>query len=191
MMSVSSSTSPLIADLSEFLVGSWSRTLHHQGFGENFPSIRSSHTVIKIENYSSAHPEPRTKFLKWSFGKSQAEEEMKFGFVMKLISGEKASEADETRIEWQFNGAPCSGVYQPVTAALILNFHLGSLTAVNSFRILNENSIAVAIVEIPETSDRERQPTVQLGNMKRIEKNNSTNENSKENLRTENSSMKL
>jgi hypothetical protein len=64
----------------------------------------------------------------------------------------------ETAIEWQYNGERCSttaywlltpvllaghactGVYQPVTAATVLNFHLKSSTVVITYRVQDQNS---------------------------------------------------
>lgn len=46
----------------------------------------------------------------------------------------------ETHVEWQYNGHPCTGVYQPTTNAMVFNFHLKASTVVITYRVLDQNS---------------------------------------------------
>jgi len=128
--------------------------------------MRTSNNIVKIEEYfSSIKPEPNTRFLKWSFGKSMSKSDLRFGYVMKLVEyAGDSSHGEETHIEWQYNGQPCTGVYQPVTGVLVLSFHLKDATTVMTYKINDRNSLAVCVCEVGQET-----PSVQLGNMLRVD----------------------
>jgi len=158
------SLSPLVSDIASYLVGTWTRTLKHQIFGFDYVTLKTSTSVIQIEEYISRDPEPNTRYLKWSFGKQLNGQDLKFGYVMKFIRSEQPELGQETTIEYQYSGLPCTGIYNPVTATIVLNFNLKVQTQIITYRIQNESSLAVCIVETDEAA----QPTVQLGNMNRV-----------------------
>jgi len=80
---------------------------------------------------------------------------------------QKKESSNEITIQWQYNGQSCSGVYQSQTGTAVFNFHLKSSTVVITYRILDQDTMAVCIVEV----DEQHTPTVQLGNMCRIKAN--------------------
>jgi hypothetical protein len=205
--------SPLSASIAsdpcDFLLGAWKRNLEWRSFSGAFPVVRTTNTVVVVDEYHSSVAEPGVRYLKWCFGKTLDKHELRFGYVMKvrrshyqhyqhripqhcteqhstaslrLCSSLTASDslclclqfrrdpksvdpADETVVEWQYNGHACSGVYQPATAAAVFNFHLKSSTVVITYRLLSAHTMAVCIVEL----DEQHTPTVQLGNMLRID----------------------
>lgn len=72
-----------------------------------------------------------------------------------------SSHGDETHIEWQYNGQPCKGIYQPATGVLVLSFHLKDETNIITYRISDKNSVAVCVCEV----GADETPSVQLGNL--------------------------
>jgi hypothetical protein len=127
-------------------------------FGSNFPHLRTSNTVVKVEAYSSAAQEPNVRLLKWSFGKSLDADELRFGYVIRFAH-EPTSE--QTRLDWQYGGESCQGVYNSVTRTAVLNFFLRTSTVTITYRVLDADSMACTIVEVDESSA----PTIQYGHM--------------------------
>lgn len=70
-----------------------------------------------------------------------------------------------TLMEWSFEGVTCHGIYQPQTKVAIFNFCLQESIVTITYRILDENTMAVCIVDV----DSEHTPTIQYGNMCRID----------------------
>jgi len=154
-----------VRDICDFFIGTWKRNLKWQHFGGSYSSLRTTNTVVAIEEYFSFVKEPGVRYLKWSFGRNLEKKELRFGYVMKFF--QKKESSSEVIIQWQYNGQACSGVYQSQTGTAVFNFHLKSSTVVITYRILDQDTMAVCIVEV----DEQHTPTVQLGNMCRIKAN--------------------
>jgi hypothetical protein len=153
-------------DICDFLIGTWKRNLRWKHFGGMYQNLRTTNMVAVVEEFTSTVKEPGVRYLKWSFGKNLSKSELRFGYVMKLRTDPNAPRGSnvQTSFEWQYNGHPCVGTYQPITSATVLNFHLKSSTVVITYRILDQHTMAVCIVEITE----QHVPTIQIGNMCRI-----------------------
>ena len=93
-----------------------------------------------MEEFTSTVVEPGVRYLKWSFGKNLSQNELRFGYVMKLTRDPDGPRSASTTVEWQYNGHPCNGTYQPITSATVFNFHLKSSTVVITYRILDQQS---------------------------------------------------
>eukprot|EP00466_Bigelowiella_natans_P017963 jgi/Bigna1/88324/estExt_fgenesh1_pg.C_300156 len=159
-------------DPCDYLTGCWKRNLEWRQFGGNFKRLRGTNAIVVIEEYISSVKEDGTRYLKWSFGRGLKPVDLRFGYVMKFNAGLENSDdenkkADSTAIEWQYCGHLCSGVFQQNTKVYVLNFHLKTSTVVITYRILDKNKMAVCIVEV----DGRHTPTVQMGNMYRLDPN--------------------
>ncbi|KAL6055471.1 SKICH domain-containing protein [Balamuthia mandrillaris] len=73
-------------DFYHFLLGAWKRNLEWREFGGTFPHVRTSNTVVLIEEFHRLDSEPSTRYLKWSFGKSLHKNDLRFGYIMKVCS---------------------------------------------------------------------------------------------------------
>jgi hypothetical protein len=93
--------------LCDFLVGTWKRNLRWKQFGANYQNVRSTNTIVVVEEYKRGERESdggnsngravpnshtgggqesgNTRYLRWKFGKDLSEEEMRFGYSMKLM----------------------------------------------------------------------------------------------------------
>eukprot|EP00455_Lapot_gusevi_P022935 TRINITY_DN2387_c0_g2_i1.p1 TRINITY_DN2387_c0_g2~~TRINITY_DN2387_c0_g2_i1.p1 ORF type:complete len:214 (+),score=27.94 TRINITY_DN2387_c0_g2_i1:116-757(+) len=149
-------------DICDYLVGSWKRNLEWRHFGGSFPHLRTSNTIVVIEEYQTPAKEPNSRYLKWSFGKSLEKDELRFGYVMKFC---RNPSNEETQMQWQYAGESCSGVYQAATGAAVLHFALKSSTVIITYRIVDPSTMSVCIVEV----DQQHTPTIQYGNMCRID----------------------
>jgi hypothetical protein len=54
----------------DYLLGVWKRNLEWREFGGSFQHLRTSNSVVLIENDLNGVAEPQSQFLSWSFGKS-------------------------------------------------------------------------------------------------------------------------
>jgi hypothetical protein len=59
--------------------------LRRQHFGGSFQTLRTTNTVVVIDEYLiKGQEEAGVRYLKWSFGKSLEKSELRFGYVMKV-----------------------------------------------------------------------------------------------------------
>ena len=114
--------------------------------------------MVKVEAYSSAAQEPNVRLLKWSFGKSLDAGELRFGYVIRFAHDPTS---EQTRLDWQYGGESCQGIYNSVTRTAVLNFFLRTSTVTITYRVLDADSMACTIVEVDESSA----PTIQYGHM--------------------------
>ena len=121
---------------SNFLIGLWKRNLSWVGFGDTFSHLRTTNTLVLIEELSMSPPDPDAIYLKWSFGKN-AESEMKYAYVMKF-----SDESEQTVVEWQYGGEACSGIFNPVTSTAVFSFFLRSSTVTVTYRVVDADSIS-------------------------------------------------
>ncbi|KAL6056058.1 SKICH domain-containing protein [Balamuthia mandrillaris] len=149
-------------DFYHFLLGAWKRNLEWREFGGTFPHVRTSNTVVLIEEFHRLDSEPSTRYLKWSFGKSLHKNDLRFGYIMKFVSQPRSH---DMMLEWQYTGDTCRGQYIDKSAVAVLNFFLRSSTVLATYRVTDENTIAICITEV----DNKQQPTIQYGNMFRID----------------------
>eukprot|EP00644_Phytophthora_capsici_P017551 jgi/Phyca11/551420/estExt2_Genewise1Plus.C_PHYCAscaffold_420071 len=77
---------------------------------------------------------------------------------------EEDLDAARTFMEWSFEGVTCHGVFKPEASVAILNFCLQESMVTITYRVLDANTMAVCIVDV----DSEHTPTIQYGNMYRI-----------------------
>lgn len=141
-----------------YLVGSWKRTLQWRQFGGSFSHLRTSNTVVVIEEHPSS--ETSTRCLRWSFGKSLDPEDLLFGFVIRVSTG-----PGDAELEWQYKGMPCHGHYHHATGLAMLQFNLRTSSVVITYRINDADTMAVCVVEVDEA----QRSTIQYGNMYRLD----------------------
>ncbi|EGG21857.1 hypothetical protein DFA_01743 [Cavenderia fasciculata] len=145
-------------DFYTYLLGTWKRNLEWKEFGGLFPHIRTSNTVVMIEESTNFNSDPSSRFLKWSFGKSLSKNEMRFGYLMKMVSAPKNI---ETYLEWTYIGTLCHGKYLPATNCAVLNFFQPLSTVLVTYRVVDENTMSVCVVEV----DEKQTPSIQFGNI--------------------------
>lgn len=135
---------------------------------------------MQIEEYNRVENEPNTRYLRWSFGKSLQKTDLRFGYEMKVF---QQPQKKETFLEWQYSGTLCKGTFFPSTQVCVMHFILRNSMVTVTYRIVDEDStfffsscidtdgvkpaMAICIVEI----DDKQQPTIQYGNMHRIDPN--------------------
>ena len=109
-----------------FLVGKWKRNLEWRHFGGSFEHLRTSNTIVVIEENVLGGSDgsasgsggggggaPRSgsaqeaRFLRWHFGKTLEAEDLRFGYEMKFIPDANGAQF----MEWEYAGAcVCDGV---------------------------------------------------------------------------------
>eukprot|EP01088_Endostelium_zonatum_P021291 TRINITY_DN8317_c0_g1_i1.p1 TRINITY_DN8317_c0_g1~~TRINITY_DN8317_c0_g1_i1.p1 ORF type:complete len:182 (+),score=22.22 TRINITY_DN8317_c0_g1_i1:58-603(+) len=164
-------------DLYKFLIGTWKRNLEWREFGNNFPHLRTSNTLVLIEEFVRLNPEPNTRQLKWSFSKSLEKSDFIFGYIMKFISLRDTKNKNKilTNLEWDFMGETCHGKWIPEASLAILNFFLSSSSIIVTFKILDSETIAVCIQEFNHVNNQSgktvntENSTIQCGNMYRLD----------------------
>jgi hypothetical protein len=60
--------------------------------------------------------------------------------------GRSRDNNEETTVEWQYNGHPCTGLYQPRTSAVVLNFLLKTSSVVITYRIVDQDSMTYTLL---------------------------------------------
>eukprot|EP00002_Diphylleia_rotans_P005386 TRINITY_DN14518_c0_g1_i1.p2 TRINITY_DN14518_c0_g1~~TRINITY_DN14518_c0_g1_i1.p2 ORF type:complete len:184 (-),score=35.38 TRINITY_DN14518_c0_g1_i1:179-730(-) len=149
-------------DIHSFLVGHWKRNLEWREFGNEFKLLRNSNTVVVIEDSpQKGDSNVGFRFLKWTFGKTLGSDFVS-GYLMKL---DPPAHSGETNLEWKSSGTVCRGQYIPQAGLIVMNFILRSSTVIVTYRIVDADALAVAIVEVDDRS----QPTIQYGHMYRID----------------------
>jgi len=146
-------------------MGKWKRHLRWKHLGGLYQNLRTTQTIVSIDEYISSVKEDGVRYLRWSFGPSLDQNEMRYGYVTKFHRDSKSKDPNqESSIEWQYDGQPCTGGFNPATGAAVLNFLLKTATVVITYRIMDADTVAVCIMEM----DENHTPTVQMGNMCRI-----------------------
>jgi hypothetical protein len=149
-------------DFYSYLTGSWKRNLEWREFGNQYQHLRTSNTVVLIEEYHKVDAEPGARHLKWSFGKTLLKSELQFGYIMKVVNFPKTP---ETYLEWVYTGNVCHGKFLPSSGVAILNFFQPTSTVMVVYRVIDADSMSVCIIEV----DEKQIPTLQYGNMYRID----------------------
>ncbi|KAF4324120.1 hypothetical protein BBO99_00001792 [Phytophthora kernoviae] len=146
-------------DFCAYLKGFWKRNLEWRHFGSSFKHLRSTNNVVFIEEDLDAARQPNTTFLRWSFGRTHKKQDLASAYTVQFIPDEQG-----TFMEWSFEGVTCHGVFKPEASVAILNFTLQESMVTITYRVLDANTMAVCIVDV----DSEHTPTIQYGNMYRI-----------------------
>ncbi|OQS02568.1 hypothetical protein THRCLA_21388 [Thraustotheca clavata] len=147
-------------DLCSYLLGTWKRTLEWRNFGSTYKHLRTSNNVVLIEEDTMAAKQPGTRFLKWSFGRGIRKNELTNAYTIQFIPDEQGM-----FMEWSFEGVTCHGLFKPESSVAIFNFCLQESLVTITYRILDANTMAVCIIDV----DSEHTPTIQYGNMYRID----------------------
>ena len=126
--------------------------------------MRTSNTIISIEEHiqdETNNTIDESRLMKWSFGSSLGPElnDMCFGYLMKFIPDRRG-----TFMEWEHSGVRCHGHFDPTTSVTTLNFNLKDSTVTANYRLMDENTMAVALIEVGQNLV----PTIQYGNMYRV-----------------------
>lgn len=151
-------------DLITYLQGTWKRSLEWRHFGGGYQHLRTSNTIISIEEHiqdETNNTIDESRLMKWSFGSSLGPElnDMCFGYLMKFIPDRRG-----TFMEWEHSGVRCHGHFDPTTSVTTLNFNLKDSTVTANYRLMDENTMAVALIEVGQNLV----PTIQYGNMYRV-----------------------
>eukprot|EP00164_Ancoracysta_twista_P012188 GFYU01019058.1.p1 GENE.GFYU01019058.1~~GFYU01019058.1.p1 ORF type:complete len:183 (-),score=36.68 GFYU01019058.1:687-1235(-) len=147
-------------DFATYLVGGWKRNLEWRDFGGNFGHRRTFNTFVSIVD--NGQDEDGTKYLKWSFGKSFQVEHLRFGYIMKFSPNTRGQ---HTKMEWRYSDTTCHGKFIPETGIASFQYFTAKATVVVTYRVCDADTIALCIVEV----DSKNYPTVQYGNMYRID----------------------
>eukprot|EP01028_Stygiella_incarcerata_P012362 TRINITY_DN75436_c0_g1_i1.p1 TRINITY_DN75436_c0_g1~~TRINITY_DN75436_c0_g1_i1.p1 ORF type:complete len:187 (+),score=31.33 TRINITY_DN75436_c0_g1_i1:79-561(+) len=150
-------------EIVEFLEGEWKRNLEWREFGNVFQHLSSSNTIVSITRSKRVDADSGNRYLRWSFGQSMKPSEMDFLYEMKVSGAARSSDA---YFEFVYAGTACHGRYFHVTGVIVLNMALPTSTVTTTYRILDDDTMAVCIVEVDSTHT----PTIQFGNMHRIMK---------------------
>eukprot|EP01113_Clastostelium_recurvatum_P007962 TRINITY_DN1372_c0_g1_i2.p1 TRINITY_DN1372_c0_g1~~TRINITY_DN1372_c0_g1_i2.p1 ORF type:complete len:161 (-),score=29.40 TRINITY_DN1372_c0_g1_i2:372-854(-) len=125
-------------DFYTFLTGTWKRNLEWREFGGQYQHLRSSNTVVSIEEYHKVDAEAGARHLKWSFGKTLSKNELHFGYVMKFV---QVPRNPETYLEWTYTGTVCHGKFLPATQVAVLNFFQSHSTVLVTYRVIDPDSM--------------------------------------------------
>mmetsp|Transcript_4158 Transcript_4158/g.6344 ORF Transcript_4158/g.6344 Transcript_4158/m.6344 type:complete len:164 (+) Transcript_4158:102-593(+) len=149
-------------DFAKYLIGRWKRSLKCQYFGPSLPFVGGNNSVLIIEEETEAISEPGTLFLNWKVMKSgdSTAEDAKVAFCMQVFPNSDGS----SNMQWEYHGHNCEGFFHPQASSATLMFKddAGTMTVVN--RAVDENTMAVCIVEV----DNQFMPVMQFGTMARI-----------------------
>jgi hypothetical protein len=118
--------------------------------------------VVHIEEQQLLIGEPNVRHLKWSFGSSMNRKDLRFGYVMRVLS---SHERPDLRLEWEYIGVPCRGEYLASTAVAVLNFWQPGSTVTVTYRVLDQDTMAVCVVE----AEAGKPAIIQYGNMLRLD----------------------
>lgn len=127
---------------------------------------------------------PNHRYARFSFGNSP--QDMKFAYEMifqPLISSSTTSSSSSTttttnhrlsqqtqaqqeiqHFQWKYLGNICKGEFYPLNNVAILKVVMPTSFITTTYRIIDESTMAVVIVEV----DEKQQPTIQYGNMYRL-----------------------
>mmetsp|Transcript_35752 Transcript_35752/g.58760 ORF Transcript_35752/g.58760 Transcript_35752/m.58760 type:complete len:178 (-) Transcript_35752:222-755(-) len=147
-------------DFYSFLLGSWKRNLTWKEFGGSFSSLRTSNTVIVVEEKRDAAAEPNTRFLNWKMGSSLNEERLRLEMCMQFIP----DETGVTHLEWLYKGHVCHGTFQPESSSAVMVFVSPTGTTQTCYHVVDQNTMSVCVVQV----DNRHPPTIQYGIMYRI-----------------------
>ncbi|CAM9700670.1 unnamed protein product [Phaeothamnion confervicola] len=136
-------------DFCQYLIGAWKRNLEWRHFGGSFKHLRTSNSVVVIDEANDAAAEPGTRFLNWRFGRSTDEEELQLGFCMQLIP-----DAACTHLQWNYGGRMCQGIFHAGAAAASLNFRTDSGIITITYRAVDDNGKAQPVAAATFVSDR-------------------------------------
>lgn len=77
------------------------------------------------------------KHLKWSFGHSPKESDLRYGYTMKST---RDPGTKDVSFEWDYIGTPCKGQYISATSVATMNFFQKKSTVTVIYRVLDQNS---------------------------------------------------
>jgi hypothetical protein len=89
-----------------------------------------------------------------------------FSSPLQLMNNPNAADQvqKQTLFEWQISGTTCQGYFYHESKVAVFNFILRNSIVTVTYRVMDENTMAVCIAEI----DDKQQPTIQYGNMYRL-----------------------
>lgn len=180
-------------DIYRYLIGTWKRCLEYRQFGGLFQHLSTSNTIVLIEEYNRVQDisdvSPNARYLRWSFGNSTNRSDLQFGYEMKVMAGtgnvsplsngsivnsalppslfQTPDQAQkQTTFEWHISGTLCRGHYYHESKVAIFNFILKSSIVTVTYRIIDESTMAVAIIEVDNSGSGST--SIQYGNMYRL-----------------------
>lgn len=172
---------PQNSTIAGYLQGFWKRNLTCRAFGDQYQILRAENSVVHIDTIQTTVDKVSSQRLKWSFGKGFTESELQFGYIMECV---KDKSQDFVTFKWQFSGyiftvpntflfqhnilykgRQCEGSYNPQTAALVLNFMADNVTIVVTYRLVDDDTMSVAVIEMSNA----RMPTIEYGTMYRLD----------------------
>jgi hypothetical protein len=153
-------SAPKVADFYRYLQGYWKRNLQWREFGGGFRHLQSSNTLVRISAEDAGDPSALSlRSLRWSFGNNLSD--MVTAYVVRCTRGSSG----DMHMEWDVDGQRCTGRFLAQPQLAILEFILGTTAIIVTYHIRGEHMMAVSIVEV----DDAQMPTVQYGNMLRID----------------------
>lgn len=105
-----------------------------------FLEKKSYNTCTKIEEHTRVDAEPYTRYLRWSYGKSLAKQDLHFSYEMKVIANPQKK---EVQLEWQYSGTLCKGMYYPHTQVCVMQFVLRNSIVTLTYRIMDDDSMHI------------------------------------------------
>ena len=162
-------------DIVTYLEGTWKRNLEWRHFGGEYQHLRTSNTVVRVtetlpngsgggkQEASASQLTDESRWMQWSFGShlANAEDNLEFGYLMKFIPDRQGTFMEST-------GTRCHGNFDPDSGVIVLNFTLERSRATLTYRVIDDSSMAVCLIEVGDGI----LPTVQYGNMHRVQLDN-------------------
>ncbi|KAG2382172.1 hypothetical protein C9374_005374 [Naegleria lovaniensis] len=139
-------------------------------------------TYISESSAASSNTQtPNNRYVRFSFGNSP--QDMKFAYEMIFqplsssssstttnlqpnhrLSQSQQAQQEIQHFQWKYLGNICKGEFYPLNQVAILKVIMPTSFITTTYRILDESTMAVVIVEV----DEKQQPTIQYGNMYRL-----------------------
>lgn len=151
-------------DFFGYLTGFWKRNLEWRELGGQYEFLRTSNTVVHVEEQQLLIGEPGARALKWAFGSSLSRRDLRIGYVMRVLPAPDGASGD-MRFEWEHAGTPCRGEYFASTGVAVLRFFQRASTVTVTYRVLDADAMAVVVVE----AEAGKPAILQLGTMLRID----------------------
>ena len=104
---------------SDYITGTWKRNLEWREFGGSFRHLRTSNSVVMIEEDKNSLAGPSSRFLTWRFGKSLEPNDTVLAYSMHC---QVAATGSSVRMEWTQDGSSCHGAFDPESGVASLYF---------------------------------------------------------------------
>lgn len=170
----------------ELFCGTWKRTLSTRNFG-TFALGQDSNCIVAIEQipldssqlgpptFAPAFAQPAALpsqgyKLRWSFGRTP--HDVRSGYSLEPLFDAVASAHSPVPngavprvipLRVTYAGTECVGTYQGDLGLMMVHLTSPAATATVIYRLLDDDTLAVSITEVPASTVKRAEPTVQYG----------------------------